>query len=244
VSVAYSAVAALVVVVGLLFVARMLQRHRGWWGALLEYLLHIPWILPTILIALGLIMTFDRPNPLIGGAVLTGTVYILAIAYVIIKIPFTLRLLKAAFAGVPDTLEDAARILGASGFTTFRRVIVPLVIPTAAAITALNFNSLLDDFDAAIFLYHPLYKPLGVAIQESTVGEANLASMSITFVYSVLLMIIMGITMYLVYGRTSRSPRRRRREGAAAIIPTEPTGAATPALPSAAVAGARPGTRD
>ena len=91
------------------------------------------------------------------------------------------------------------------------------MLPTAAAITALNFNSLLDDYDAAIFLYHPLYQPLGVAIQESTRGENNLDAMPITFVYTVLLMIIMGATMYLVYGRGSRagsskatSPRRRR----------------------------------
>jgi iron(III) transport system permease protein len=51
-----------------------------------------------------------------------------------------------------------------------------------------------------------------VAIQESTRGENNLDAMPITFVYTVLLMIIMGVTMYLVYGRGSRagSPRASR----------------------------------
>lgn len=211
VSVVYSALASVIVVGGLLFVARLLQKYRNVVTAAIEYLLHIPWILPTILIALGLLMTFDRPNPLVGGTVLTGTLVVLLVAYIIVKIPFTLRLLKAAFFAVPDSLEDASRILGARSLTTFRRVLIPLVLPTAAAITALNFNSLLDDYDAAVFLYHPLYQPLGIAIQESTRGENNLDAMPITFVYTVLLMIITGVTMYLVYGRVGRSRRRPPR---------------------------------
>lgn len=209
VSVVYSALASVIVVGGMLFISRLLQKHRNPLTVALEYLLHIPWILPTILIALALVMTFDRPNAMVGGQVLTGTTSLLLIAYVIVKIPFTLRLLKAAFASVPESLEDAARILGAGSMFTLRTVLVPLVLPTAAAITALNFNSLLDDYDAAVFLYHPLYQPLGVAIKASTEGENNLDSMSITFVYTVLLMIIMGFTMYLVYGRGGASKRQR-----------------------------------
>ncbi|OUE21279.1 putative 2-aminoethylphosphonate transport system permease protein PhnV [Clavibacter michiganensis] len=237
VSLVYSALAAVIVVAGLLFVARLIQRNRNWVTATLEYLLHIPWILPTILIALALLQTFDRPQPLIGGQVLTGTTWLLLVAYIIVKVPFTLRLLKAAFASVPQSLEDAARILGARSLTTFRRVLVPLVIPTVAAITALNFNSLLDDYDAAVFLYQPLYEPLGIAIKASTEGEANLDSMSITFVYTVLLMIIMGLTMYLVYGRSGGRKRRPGRTGSPAVATTAPAlatsdpGAPTPAAP-------------
>ncbi|MBG6237382.1 iron(III) transport system permease protein [Mycetocola sp. CAN_C7] len=237
VSLVYSALAALIVVGGLLFVARVIQKYRNTVTSTLEYLLHIPWILPTILIALALVMTFDRPNPLIGGQVLTGTTVLLLVAYVIVKVPFTLRLLKAAFASVPDSLEDAARILGAKSFFTFRRVLFPLVIPTAAAITALNFNSLLDDYDAAVFLYHPLFEPLGIAIKQSTEGENNLDSMSITFVYTVLLMIIMGLTMYLVYGRSGRPKKRRgQKTVSAGISPTtdsDPADATTAAVSNA-----------
>jgi len=231
VSVVYSALASLIVVLGMLFVARVFQKHRNPLTTLLEYLLHIPWILPTILIALALVMTFDRPNPLIGGQVLTGTTLLLLVAYVIIKIPFTLRLLKAAFASVPESLEDAARILGAGPLFTLRTVLVPLVLPTAAAITALNFNSLLDDYDAAVFLYHPLYEPLGLAIRASTEGENNLDAMSITFVYTVLLMVIMGFTMWLVYGRGGSTRRRARRRPAASKV----AGAPVPPVPVDAV---------
>lgn len=234
VSVVYSALAALIVVGGLMFVARVIQKYRNPVTSVLEYLLHIPWILPTILIALALVMTFDRPTPLIGGQVLTGTAVLLLVAYIIVKIPFTLRLLKAAFASIPDSLEDAARILGAKSLFTFRKVLFPLVIPTAAAITALNFNSLLDDYDAAVFLYHPLYEPLGIAIKASTEGENNLDSMSITFVYTVLLMIIMGLTMYLVYGRSGGPKKRRTRfSGTPDAVATGAIGTDTVTAPAA-----------
>ena len=170
VSVVYSALAAVIAVGGLLFVARLLQKYKNWVGVSFEYLLHIPWILPSALLALGLIISYDHPNPLVGGAVLTGTTVILLIAFVTVKIPFTLRMLKASFASVNSSLEEAAAIMGAKTLYVFRRILLPLVLPAAAAIAALNFNSMLDDYDTAIFLAHPLVQPLGLVIKANTDG--------------------------------------------------------------------------
>ena len=219
VSIVYSATAALIAVGGLLFVTRILQKYRGWVTGTFEYLLHIPWILPAAMIALGLLITYDRPNPLLGGAVLSGTVLILLVAFVIVKIPFTLRMLKAAFASVNESMEDAAAIMGAGSLYTFRRILLPAVLPAAAAIAALNFNSLLDDYDTAVFLAHPLYQPLGLQIKANTDGGSGVDAIANTFVYTVLLMIVMGLTMYLVYGRAGRGPRRRRMAARADVGP-------------------------
>ena len=208
ISLAYAGLAAVISVIGLLFVARILSKHRNLITVAVEYLLHIPWILPTTLIALGLIISYDHPNPLVGGRVLTGTTVILLIAYVIGKIPFTLRLLKAAFAGVDDSYEEAASLMGARTLYVFRRILLPAVLPTVLAIGALNFNSLLDDYDTAVFLAHPLFQPLGLVIKASAEGETNLDARANTFVYTVLLMIITATTMYLVYGRGTRDRRR------------------------------------
>ena len=204
ISIVYSALAAVIAVGGLLFVARLLQKHRNWLTAVFEYLLHIPWILPSALLALGLIISYDHPNPLVGGAVLTGTTVILLVAFVTVKIPFTLRMLKASFASVNSSLEEAGAIMGARTLYIFRRILLPLVLPTAAAIAALNFNNLLDDYDTAIFLAHPLVQPLGLVIKANTDGAEGVEGVSNTFVYTVLLMVITGLTMYLVYGRTRK----------------------------------------
>ena len=210
VSVIYSALAAAIAVGGLLFVARILQKHKNWVTGLFEYLLHIPWILPSALLALGLIISYDHPNPLVGGAVLTGTTVILLIAFVTVKIPFTLRMLKASFASINSSLEEAATIMGAKTIYVFRRILLPLVLPAAAAIAALNFNSMLDDYDTAIFLAHPLVQPLGLVIKANTDGAEGVDGVSNTFVYTVLLMVITGLTMYLVYGRSGSRPGGRR----------------------------------
>ncbi|BCW44743.1 iron ABC transporter permease [Arthrobacter sp. StoSoilB5] len=211
VSLVYSAVASVIVVVLILFAARLLQKHRNWFTQILEYALYIPWLLPATTIALGLILTFDHPQPAVFGKVLTGTSLILGIAYVLGKIPFTLRLLKAAFAGVPDHQEEAAAILGAKPLRSFRVVVVPAVIPTAAAIMVLNFSSLLDEYDSAAFLAYPLLQPLGIVIKNATSGETVDDSTALVYVYAVLLMVISAIALWVVYGRASNPKTRFKR---------------------------------
>lgn len=215
VSFGYSAGAALIVIIGLLFVTRIVTQYQGRMGAIVEYVLHIPWIMPGTMMALGILLLYSQPQAIVGGQVLSGTVGILLIAYIVGKLPFTFRLLKAGFTGIHKNLEEAASLLGASQLYTFRRVILPLVLPTAAAITALNFNGMLDDYDTAVFLAHPLYQPLGIFIKNATSGETNADATALIFVYTVLLMIIAGTVMWLVYGNGAawiwRMVTRRRR---------------------------------
>ncbi|MFE4540491.1 ABC transporter permease [Streptomyces scopuliridis] len=216
VSIGYAAVTATVVIALMLFVARVLHKYVNPVTVAVEYLLHIPWMLPSTLTALGLIVTYSVPRSAAGGRVLTGTLALLAVAYIAAKIPITLRMLKAAYAGIPDSLEEAAALLGAGGLHTFRRVLLPLVLPTAAAVSALNFNSLLDDYDISVFLAHPLYEPLGIAIQNATRNEGSGDSTALTLVYAVLLMAVSSVAMWFVYGRrsgTGLNRRRNRRSG-------------------------------
>lgn len=201
VSIGYATVTSVVVLVLMLFVARILQRYVNAVTVVIEYLLHIPWILPSTLLAIGLIVTYSEPRLVVGNVVLTGTVSLLAIAYITVKIPFTLRLLKAAYAGIPDSLEEAATILGSGTLRTYRQVLLPAVLPVAAAVTALNFTSLLDDYDLSAFLAHPLYQPLGITIQNASQDQGNADSTALTFVYAVLLMVVATAAMWFVYGR-------------------------------------------
>jgi iron(III) transport system permease protein len=239
VSIVYAGLAAVISVVGVLFVARIITKHRNRITATAEYLLHIPWFLPTSLIALGLIVSFDHPSPLVGGVVLSGTAGILLLAYVIGKIPFTLRLLNAAFAGVDDNLEEAAALMGARTLYVFRRILLPAILPTVLAIGALNFNSLLDDYDSAVLLANPLFQPLGLVIKASTESGDNLDGRADTFVYTVVLMVVTGLTMYLVYGRGGRVRKRRvpRALPAPRSVPTGPVDVASEVVPIREEAG-------
>jgi iron(III) transport system permease protein len=66
-------------------------------------------------------MTFGEARWFMGNRVLTGTMGIMVLGYVIIRMPFTLRMTRAAFFAVDESLEEAAKNLGAKSFYTFMK---------------------------------------------------------------------------------------------------------------------------
>lgn len=81
VSIAYSAIAASFVAIIVLIACRILQKRKDRLGGALEYGLLIPWLLPTTLMALGLITTYNTPRVWMFNNVLTGTSVIMLIGY-------------------------------------------------------------------------------------------------------------------------------------------------------------------
>ena len=202
-SIVYSLVAAVVVGLMVVVACRFIQKRRNTLSAnTLEYSLMLPWLLPTTMIALSLMLAFNQPRWYMFNKPLIGTLILLLFGYIIIKLPFTMRMTKAAFFSLDNALEDASRNMGAGEFYTFRRVIFPVILPTVMAIAALNFNGLLIDYDMSAFLYHPTMPTLGVKIKSLTEDMGtNPNGMALTFVYAVLMMIISTVVLYLVYGR-------------------------------------------
>ncbi|WP_322906822.1 iron ABC transporter permease [Paenibacillus campi] len=203
-SIVYAATASLLIVLLMLCIGRLLTKHANRWTGGLEFLLQIPWFLPSTLIALGLLMTFNRSNPLVGGMVLTGTVFILLIGYMILVTPYTLRMIKAAYASIDRTLEDAAQNLGASSWRMYWKVVFPMLLPLVLSVFLLNFIGLLAEYDLSVFLFHPLYQPLGVVLNAATNPEAAPQAQMLSFVYSVLIMIVSTTAIVLVYRQQRR----------------------------------------
>ena len=206
VSIIYSALAAVIVGLLVLVACRYITKRRNSIAATtLEYSLMLPWLLPSTMIALSLMLAFNQPRWYMFNKPLIATLQLLLIGYVIIKLPFTMRMTKAAFFGLDNALEDASRNLGAGQLYTFRRVIFPVLLPTVMAIAALNFNGLLTDYDVSAFLHHPTNPTLGVKIKSLTEEMGNSSDgVALTFVYAVLMMIISAVVLYLVYGRGGR----------------------------------------
>ncbi|MBQ0134156.1 MAG: iron ABC transporter permease [Clostridiales bacterium] len=205
VSIVYSVLAAVLISVIIVAACRIIQKRKDTLVAgVLNYSLMIPWLLPTTLVALALMLLYNQHHWYMFNRVLTGTMIIMLIGYVVIKLPFSLRMTKAAFFSLDNALEDASRNLGAKGWYTFRRVVFPAILPTVMAVAALNINSLLGDYDMSAFLYHPINPTLGVKVRSLTEDLTNANSTALTFVYAVLMMIISGIVLFLVYGRGSQ----------------------------------------
>ncbi|MGB4614262.1 MAG: iron ABC transporter permease, partial [Erysipelotrichaceae bacterium] len=197
----YSFLSAGAVVIIMLVVVRIIMKYKNKLTEVMEYLFFIPWLLPSLMIALGLIVTYDRPRVWMFNMVLVGNQWIVPLAYFIVMIPSTLRYLKAAYYSFDQNLEDASRILGARGFITMFKVILPALLPTALALFALNFNGKLSDYDLSAFLYHPTSPTLGIVIRSNADATASVDARAINLVYSVILMAISTIVLYFVYGR-------------------------------------------
>ena len=129
VSAIYGILASVIATAIALFVSRIIQKKKSVVNTFLEYGMLIPWLLPGTLIALGLMLTYDSPRALIGNKVLIGTTVLLLIGYIIIKLPFSFRMIRSSLFSIEGSLEEAAQNMGASKFYTLRRVVLPIILP-------------------------------------------------------------------------------------------------------------------
>ena len=91
-----------------------------------------------------------------------GSFPALIIAHVIVVFPFALRLTLAAATGMDRSVEMAAVSLGAGGWTLFRRVTLPLILPGFISGWALAFIQSFDDLTMTVFLAAPGIETLPV----------------------------------------------------------------------------------
>jgi putative spermidine/putrescine transport system permease protein len=84
-----------------------------------------------------------------------GSFPALLVAHVVVVFPFALRLTLAAATGLDRSLEMAAVSLGAGGWTLFRRVTLPLILPGVISGWALAFIQSFDDLTMTVFLAAP-----------------------------------------------------------------------------------------
>ncbi len=173
-----------------------IKKHPGKLTTLVLRTLVMPWMLPAPMLAGGMITAFSTPNLLTFGKILLGGFWLLPIAYTVCKIPSSMRLVRASLYAINDSHEQAAHSLGAGALYTFRRVVLPAIIPTVASVGAITFNSLLSEYTVSALLYNVSNVPLGIVLRTPDMNvdpnsEANM------LVYIVVLMAISAVTLIL-----------------------------------------------
>ena len=118
-------------------------------GAAFRVAMTLPLLLPELLTAIGLLFFL---NGLGLGKTLTG----LQIGHVVIAFPFAFLAIVAALEQVDPALEEASCSLGAGGFETFRRVVLPLAKPGMLTGGLFAFIVSFDMFTISLLL-----KPIG-----------------------------------------------------------------------------------
>lgn len=200
VSIVYSLLAAATAAVIAIICARFVRTSRHKYNKFFEYGMLVPWLLPGTLIAMGLITTYGDRHAILFNYVLVGTLVLMLIGYTVIKLPFSYRMVKAAFFGIDNDLEEAAKCMGAGTLYTMVKVVLPVIFPAIMSIVILNFNGMLSDYDLSVFLYNPLFQPLGIVIKAASDESASIDAKAMSFVYTVVLMILSSVALYFGQG--------------------------------------------
>jgi sulfate transport system permease protein len=142
--------------VGLLL-AWVLTRYRFAGRRLLDGLIDLPFALPTAVAGIAL-TTLYAPNGWIGALVEPWGVTIsysrvgIVVALVFVGLPFVVRSVQPVLQTLDREVEEAALLLGARAGQTFRRVILPALLPAALTGFALAFARGVGEYGSVIFI--------------------------------------------------------------------------------------------
>ena len=138
-------------------VALALDRYRFKGRRALDGTVYLPIVIPDITMAVMLLVFFAEAFKLIDtfGPRFTLGISTIAVSHIAFNISFVCVVVRARLDQFDRTLEEAARDLYATGWQTFRRVTLPLIMPGIAAGGLLALTLSLDDVVISAFVAGP-----------------------------------------------------------------------------------------
>lgn len=161
---------------------------------------------PGTVVGIGLILAYHSST--LGGLIpkLTGTAFIIIIAYTIRSVSAAVRAGVAALHQIDSSMEEASASLGASGATTFVKITIPLIRPAFLSGLISSFARSMTSLSPIIFLVTPQWRIMTAQIlNEAETGRfGNAAAYSIVLIFIV--MIAIGL-MNIIVGSTTGAER-------------------------------------
>ena len=201
------AVAALVlcVVIGVPAAWILVREQRKRWAALVEEALILPLSVPGLAIGLGILLIW-------GGitSLRQSNLFILC-GHVMFCLPFMVRSVMAVLRVEPiDAYEEASATLGASPWTTFLKVVVPVAMPGILAGALMVMTVSLGEFNISWMLQTPGTKALPVGMADSYASMRLEVGSAYTFLFLVILVPILSLMQALPAWLARRAEARRR----------------------------------
>lgn len=137
-------------------IAFALERGRFWGRQALDVIVHLPLVLPPVVVGYFLLIGFGRRGPIGSflfeqfGIVLSFRWTGAALACAIMGFPLLVRAIRLSIETVDRKLEDAAGTLGAHPAWVFLVVTLPLILPGVIAGMVLSFAKAMGEFGATI----------------------------------------------------------------------------------------------
>ena len=176
-----------IIILGML-ISYIVVRQKGLAGQIMDLLIMFPFVIPGAVLGISLIVAFNK-EPLI----LTGTAAIMIIAFVVRKLPYTVRSGSAFLQQMDPSVEEASISLGVSPMKTFFKVTARLMAPGILSGAILSWITCINELSSSVMLYGGKTSTISVAIYTEVVRNsygtaAALASiLTLTTVVSLLI---------------------------------------------------------
>jgi molybdate transport system permease protein len=139
-------------------IAYWITYSRWRWKFLIEAIVALPLVLPPTVLGFYLLIAMGSRSPVgrwwesVTGHTLAFTFEGLVVGSILYSLPFAVQPFAASFAAVDDNLIAASHTLGASGWRTFYRVVLPLSVPGLVTGAALTFAHTMGEFGVVLMI--------------------------------------------------------------------------------------------
>ena len=113
-------------------------------------IIDLPFALPTIVAGLVLLALYGPTSPVGVDVAFSRTAIVLALLFV--TLPFVVRTVQPVLHELDTEMEEAARSLGASELTVFRRIVIPNILPGIFSGVALAFARAVGEIGSLVII--------------------------------------------------------------------------------------------
>lgn len=175
--------------------AYIVVRHKSFTARVLDFLTMVPNTIPGIVVAVGLILAWTQPWLPVTPY---NTIWVLVLAYCCLLLPYPVRYANAALRQIGSSLEDAARVAGASPIIAFARILVPLIWPSVLAAMLLVFAVAARELVASILLAPVGTRTVAVFIwRQFEQGSVGLGMAMSTLAIAITMTIPLLVTLWM-----------------------------------------------
>jgi sulfate transport system permease protein len=195
-SVVAAILAALVNAVFGTITAWVLVRDRFPGRSVINAVIDLPFALPTIVAGLVLLALYSPRSPI--GVHLAFTRWAIFMALLFVTLPFVVRTVQPVLLELDTEMEEASRSLGASEFATFRRIVLPNILPGILSGIALAFARAVGEIGSLVLIsgnnpFHTEVASVYVLNQVHSGNRAGAASVAVVLLaISFLILLIVG----------------------------------------------------
>lgn len=206
-----SCIAALINVVFGLLIAWVLVRYSFPGKRIIDGLVDLPFALPTAVAGIALTAIYSE-NGIIGhylqlfGIKVAFTPFGIIVALTFIGLPFVVRTVQPILEDLDAHVEEAAASLGATGWQTFRRVILPELYPALLTGFALAFARALGEYGSVVFISGnmPMYTEITPLLIMSKLEQFDYAGATALAAVMLLASFVLLLFINLIQWRTGR----------------------------------------